>query len=374
MSPEQRSAFFQRISEIYEKIGSTKEAIRLLEQAAKEHPTHLSIYLRLARLHGEGAPSKAEESLAYAEERLAAISLSPARRALVLNHIAELYEDLERKKDAVRVLMQATELEAPLASSFVRLAFLHVKDDPNRAVEILLTARKRFPKSPFVLTSLGDVYSHQKRFADAIQVYEQTKDILDNRTNEEPFTDDFYQHFYHNFGSAYERSGQHDKAEEVFHRCLRLFPETHEVLNYLAYMWAEKGIKLEKALEFVTRALKHEPRNGAYLDTLGWVYYQQAKYPQALEQIQKASTIIKDDPVITDHLGDIFKALNDIEKAIMHWKRSFMLDPENKAVAGKLREKGVDVEKLRDEAKKALEENKKKEEPEHGDAGKTPSD
>lgn len=98
-------------------------------------------------------------------------------------------------------------------------------------------------------------------------------------------------------------------------------------MNYLAYMWAERGINLDKALEYATRAVKLAPEEGAYLDTLGWVYYQRGEYGKALDFLKKAARRIPDDPVVCDHLGDTWDALKEPGKARYYWQKSVNLEP-----------------------------------------------
>ena len=71
----------------------------------------------------------------------------------------------------------------------------------------------------------------------------------------------------------HERAGDRKAAEEVFLEVLKKNPEHAPTLNYLGYMWAENGVNLERAQEMLTRAVGQEPDNGAYVDSLGWVYF-----------------------------------------------------------------------------------------------------
>ena len=115
-------------------------------------------------------------------------------------------------------------------------------------------------------------------------------------------------------------------------------------------MWAEKGINLEKALDYVSHALDLEPDNGAFIDTLGWIYFKQKKYQQALDQIQSALYFMPDDPTIVEHLGDILATLNNEQEAISWWKRSYLINPANKALEDKMRKHGVNIDELKQEA------------------------
>jgi predicted Zn-dependent protease len=112
-------------------------------------------------------------------------------------------------------------------------------------------------------------------------------------------------------------------------------------------MWAEKNVNLEPALDYIRHALDFEPDNGAYLDTLGWVLFKQGKYGAALENIQNARALMPHDPTIQEHLGDVLSALGRKKEALEAWKQSFLRGNANPAVEKKLREQGIDTEKLR---------------------------
>jgi len=135
--------------------------------------------------------------------------------------------------------------------------------------------------------------------------------------------------FYYQYASLHERAGDLDAAEELFYKAIETGNETVAAAaqNYIAYMWAERGEKLETGLELIGKALAVEPENGAYLDTLGWIYYMQGRYTEALEKLKEALHFAADDPVILEHLGDTYMKLGDREAAVRHWKKALELDP-----------------------------------------------
>jgi tetratricopeptide (TPR) repeat protein len=95
-------------------------------------------------------------------------------------------------------------------------------------------------------------------------------------------------------------------------------------------MWAEHGIKLDKARELIEKAVKAEPKNAAYLDSLGWVLFKLNQPKQALEYILKAIELSKEpDATVYDHLGDTYAALNQTEKAREAWRKSLDLEPSD---------------------------------------------
>ncbi len=131
-------------------------------------------------------------------------------------------------------------------------------------------------------------------------------------------------------GSIYERQKKYDKAEESFHKVLADDPKDAMTLNYLGYMLADRGTRLDEALGYIRRAVALDPQNGAYLDSLGWVYYKMGNYELAEENLRRASERMGDDPTIHDHLGELYMKTGRVKLAATHWERS--LDEWNKTV------------------------------------------
>ena len=102
-------------------------------------------------------------------------------------------------------------------------------------------------------------------------------------------------------------------------RSIRRIPA---VLNYLGYMLADQGEKLPEALKMIRKAVDLEPQNGAYLDSLGWVYFKTGQYPQAEENLRKANERMNTDPTVHDHLGEVYEKTGNLKMAVAQWERS----------------------------------------------------
>lgn len=124
------------------------------------------------------------------------------------------------------------------------------------------------------------------------------------------------------YGAGLERTGRHAEAVSAFEKLLAAEPEFAPALNYLGYMWAERGENLPRALELVQRAVALDPDNGAYVDSLGWAHYRLGDYQLAREYLERAADLIPDDPTIWEHLGDVYAALGETEKAREHYQRA----------------------------------------------------
>ncbi len=138
-------------------------------------------------------------------------------------------------------------------------------------------------------------------------------------------------------GSLYLDMGQRDKAKESFQQVLTLEPDHAEALNSLAYMYAEEGINLDEALRMVRKAIELDPSNGAYYDTLGWVLFKQGLHAESLMALEKAQNFIVD-PIIYEHMGDVYKAVNQPTLARKFWLKSLALDPKQPRISGKIRQ------------------------------------
>jgi len=101
-------------------------------------------------------------------------------------------------------------------------------------------------------------------------------------------------------------------------------------LNYLGYMLADRGTRLDEALGYIRRAVAIDPQNGAYLDSLGWAYYKMGNYELAEENLRRAVDRMGDDPTINEHLGELYLKTGRLKLAANHWERS--LEEWNKTV------------------------------------------
>lgn len=128
-------------------------------------------------------------------------------------------------------------------------------------------------------------------------------------------------------GAMYERQKNFDAAEKSFRAVLEADANNAGAMNYLGYMFADRGIRLDEARQLITKALDIDPDNPAYLDSMAWVHYHQDQLEQAVGAMQKALDKISDDPTMHDHMGDIYlkqgktkEAIQQFETALAGWK------------------------------------------------------
>ena len=173
-----------------------------------------------------------------------------------------------------------------------------------------------------VYVALAQMYTRLKRYPEAEEAINKASKLASKPDEKD------YVVFVR--GSIYEREKKFDLAEEDFRKVISSDPKNAGALNYLGYMLADRGTRLEEALAMLRKAVQLDPQNGAYLDSLGWAYYKMGNYEQAEENLRKASQKIGSDPTVQDHLGDLYQKTGRLKQAATQWERA--LDQWNHSV------------------------------------------
>jgi len=186
--------------------------------------------------------------------------------------------------------------------------------EANRLLE---DAAARESSNREYVVGLADLYAEQKRTADAVRVLEQAR---------KTFGDD--QAITMRVANAYEAAGQLDSAEKELRKLMAEDPLNADALNSLGYMFADRGVRLPEAVELAERAVKIEPDNPAYLDTLGWALFKQGRIEEAAAPLGRAATVLTGNSVIQDHHGDLLAKQGQTAAAIAAWERALAGDGE----------------------------------------------
>ncbi|MFA5088522.1 MAG: tetratricopeptide repeat protein [Candidatus Omnitrophota bacterium] len=189
---------------------------------------------------------------------------------------------------------------------------------------ILQSLSQEDPENIEISSFLGQLYYSQGKYEEAIGQFLKILSREPRNAN-----------VMYLLGSLYLEVDQRQEAIGLFSKAIEVDPKHDGSLNSLAYVYAEEGQNLDEALTLIQKALEIDPENGAYLDSLGWVYYKKKMYQEALGYLQKADTYLND-PVVYDHLGDVYYQLNQQGNAEKYWRLSLELLPQQKEVLRKL--------------------------------------
>jgi tetratricopeptide (TPR) repeat protein len=302
-------------------LGQPEKATEIYLQLVERFPTLPGLREKLAEFY-----LRAEDRKKAAEQLRALVRNNPTNPQLhyLLGSIA--YEDKDPKQ-AIEYFNKTIMLNADFEQAYYDLAGAQINaNEPTAALRTLDIASKKFPDN-FVaefFTSLA--YSRMKDFTNAVK-HLTAAEVIASATD----TNRLSHLFYFQLGAAYERCQKIEEAEANFHKCLKIKPDFAEALNYLGYMWAERGEHLEEARKMIEKAVKLEPKNAAYLDSLGWVFYKLGKPQEALGPLlQSIQQSEEPDATLFDHLGDVYAALHESEKAREAWRKSLAIEPSAK--------------------------------------------
>lgn len=190
---------------------------------------------------------------------------------------------------------------------------LELSGNPREAETLLLKKLKEKPGTE-LFEAVSQLYLRQGRAADAVELL--GKASKDQPTNEALLMA---------LGAAYERKGDVEKSLERMRAVLAMNPDNAAALNFIGYTLADRNRDIDEAEKLVTRALQLRPDEGAYLDSLGWVYFRRGDYSRAVETLQRATEISPDEPLILEHLGDAYLAAARLEEAQSAFRRALQL-------------------------------------------------
>ena len=117
---------------------------------------------------------------------------------------------------------------------------------------------------------------------------------------------------------------------------LVLAPNAPQALNFLGYLLADHQQDLPEAEKLIRRAVAQDPDNGAYLDSMGWVLFRLGNLTEARAHLERALTLMGDDPVVHEHLGDVYRELRLLGLARVQYRLSLAEDGANSRVRNKL--------------------------------------
>ncbi|UCF35171.1 MAG: tetratricopeptide repeat protein [Phycisphaerales bacterium] len=157
-----------------------------------------------------------------------------------------------------------------------------------------------------------------------------------------------------------EALGFSEQAAQTKQRALAMRPDDETLNNDLAYSWIDRGINLDEAEPMIRYALSSRPRQAAYLDTYGWLMYKKGQFAEAKKWLDRALRGEDDgDPVIRDHLGDVYWRLGLPDEAVKQWTESSRVLSERDGEP-----RSLDEQRVRDTIQQKIDDAK---------AGRTPA-
>jgi len=263
----------------YQELGQHDKAIATFEEARKQSPDDPAVasYLIEANLAAKkysAAADAAKVALAQNPDDLRLLRL----QAQALRHTGKGDQGLAQLENAMKA-----HSDDPVA--YISLAQAYSDAEKGaQAVKVLQDAQAKFPSNDQIAFELGTVFDKQKKFPE---------------------------------------------AEAAFRSVLARDPDNAPALNYLGYMLAERGERLDESVDYLKKALQLEPDNGSFLDSLGWAYYKSDKLDLAEANLKRAAEQLRTNSVIQDHYGDVLVKLGRYDDAITAYTRALSGDGDS---------------------------------------------
>lgn len=230
--------------------------------------------------------------------------------------LAQLLED-QGQLDAAVAAYRSVPSDHPAfhVAEMGRAEALRAADKMDAALEVMEKLSVSHANLPVVHSAMGDLLRGADRFEDAEKAYDRSLALWEGRENTDWRT-------LYTRGIVHERLDNWDKAEADFRAALAISPGEPNVLNYLGYSLVEQHRKLDEALEMIEQAVAARPQSGYIIDSLGWALFRLGRYEEAVPHMERAAELMSIDPVINDHLGDVYWAVGRKLEAEFQWKRA----------------------------------------------------
>jgi tetratricopeptide (TPR) repeat protein len=237
----------------------------------------------------------------------------------IASNLIEANIAAKRYSAAVRLAKEARE-SRPGDWQFARLQAQALRHDgkADQGIALLEVVLKQHADQPGAFVALAQMYSDVNRGPQAVSLL---------RDAEAKFPADTSIVF--ELGAVLEKQKKYADAEAAFRRVIAREPEHAAALNYLGYMLADRGERLDESVGYLTRALQFEPDNASFLDSLGWAYFKQNKLDLAEANLHRAADQLRTNSVIQEHYGEVLFKLGRFEEAVAAWTRALAGDGDS---------------------------------------------
>jgi len=243
--------------------------------------------------------------------------------AEVYFYLGKIYEETQKINLAI-VYFKKTNKLRPNLELQIHIGYLYsLSNDFEDASKYIDMAIKQEPNNPKPYFFKGLAFSRKNDYAEAEKLIKKAIELKKD--------DDTY-YFY--LATVQEKQNKIEDTIRSLKKAIEYNPKNDTVYNYLGYLYVEKDMNLDESIELIQKALELSPSNGAYLDSLGWAYYKKGNVKLALKKLLQAEKRLdkekSPDPIVYDHIGDVYRKIGDTDKALEYWKKSLNLKKDTK--------------------------------------------
>ena len=266
-----------------------------------------------------------DTTLTLANTRIATALRPDHIEALLMS--ARILDQIGQYDLAINAFAQVPQTDSAYVSATIgQAASAQSAGKLDDAVALLKALAGKNPDNAGVLSAYGDSLRRQDHCDVAIGVYSQAIDLIKT-----PVPADWT--LFYRRGGCRQNQGDWPGAEADYIKALALAPREPRILNELGYSYVDRGENLPQALAMIQQAVTAAPEEGFIIDSLAWAFFRLGRYDAAVAPMEKASLLMPVDPIVTDHLGDVYWMVGRKREAQFQWRRALSFNPEPKDAA-----------------------------------------
>ena len=327
-----------------ELTGEDDKAEKILNAIVKHRSDFISPYIALGRRRarkddGEGAynafiaagTNSFRSGLFDVAEKLfyRALELKGENNPDLYYYIARTHEENRNFALSISYYKRYYEFTGEI-NILIHIGYLYAsRDQFKRAHEYYDKAAKIEPANPSVYFFKGLTYIWESNYKKGEATLRKAISLQEGEEG-----------YYFYLAVALEKQNRFKETVAALEKAIEYNPRSARSMNYLGYLYAEKNINIDEAHRLIRTALDLEPDNGAYLDSMGWVYFRKGEFETALKYLLLAEERLdgtdSPDPVVFEHIGDTYEKLGNTRKAVFYWERSIEME-KNSAIEAKIK-------------------------------------
>jgi tetratricopeptide (TPR) repeat protein len=315
------ATFHKKLGHIYLDENRYEEALKSFENFERVDPSDLNNKVKIGLILME--LKKPRE----AAQKFESILKRSPESENVRFYLGAAYEALDRDQEAFEQYQKIQPSSKLYLEAWKRRVFNLAKQKKSEQGEKLIESAMANAEKENL--PLEDIFETGVSFWDSLDQRARATAMCDEALAK--FKGKDGERFLYLKGSLFEKDGKIDEAVALMQKILSKNPDHAGALNFVGYIWAERGEHLAQAERMIRRALKLRPEDPFITDSLAWVYYQRGNLKRALELLMTAVKARPDEPVIADHLGDVLVKLGRFGEAKQYYEQALKLGPSKDA-------------------------------------------
>lgn len=298
------------------------EVIPYAERLSDYDPENLNLKVKLGILYAD--VKQYDKAIAVFKDLL---SFAPDNDKL-LYYLGAIYQEVQEYEDAIAYFNQIPPKSALYHDSSLQVANMlntlaqneFLEEGKNKAVQkrFISFVDKKIEELPKLRVDFASI---KAVFFENIQFTEEAIAVLDKVKDDEDFGSN---NLYH-LASLHEKIGNHAESIDIMMSIVKLDPNDAHAWNFIGYSLIERGEEMDKAYEYIQKAIKLRPGDGYIIDSLAWYYYKVGKVKKSLGHLKEAVNLVPDDISIQKHLAIVYSNMKNFDKAKLHIEKAIEL-------------------------------------------------